>query len=204
MHWVESSALKFVAFHHRSWIIALLAEEVKQKQSATGLLESFWNEVNGTITQQYACNQQIEWILLFKWFDMLFSLQKQCFSSVILMISSAVISLYYTPLHDQLCLFPHIKNVFCGSVFSPRYRFLELVRPRLAVLERRLRMGVAAVGDVSLGQPCWSKISMQLLLPFFVASIMAVWPWLSFAFTSIPYCREEAKDRTWYLSLFID
>lgn len=72
-------------------------------------------------------------------------------------------------------------------------RFLELVRPRLAVLERRLRMGVAVaaagvVGEASLGQPCWSKISMQPLLPFFLATIMGVWPWLSFAFTSIPYC----------------
>ncbi|KAF3860846.1 hypothetical protein F7725_001101, partial [Dissostichus mawsoni] len=75
----------------------------------------------------------------------------------------------------------------------PRYetRFLELVRPRLAVLERRERTGVAVEGDVSLGQPCWSKISMHPLLPFFVASFIAVWPWLSFALTSIPYCEEK-------------
>lgn len=64
----------------------------------------------------------------------------------------------------------------CGKIFSPRYdtRFLELVRPRLAVLDRRERTGVAVVGDVSLGQPCWSKISMQPLLPVFLAIITAV------------------------------
>jgi len=32
---------------------------------------------------------------------------------------------------------------------------------------------------------------MQPLLPVFLAIIMAVWPWLSFAFKSIPYCGER-------------
>lgn len=99
--------------------------------------------------------------------------------------------------------------LICASVFSSaalslyETRFLELLRPRLAVLERRDRMGVAVGGDVSLGQPCWSKISMQPLLPIFVAILMAVWPWLSFAFTSIPYCGQKIFIFVFYISLTI-
>lgn len=78
-------------------------------------------------------------------------------------------------------------------------RFLELVRPRLAVLERRDRTGVVVGGDVSLGQPCWSKISMQPLLPAFLAILMAVWPWWSLAFTSIPYCRGKQGKLSNYI-----
>lgn len=53
-------------------------------------------------------------------------------------------------------------------------RFLELVRPRLAVLDRRERTGVVVGGDDSLGQSCWSKISTQPLLADFRAILMAV------------------------------
>lgn len=118
---------------------------------------------------------------------MLFSLQKQCFKSFVL---------WYSPQSAVRFLNNKPPVLLCGSIFSSRYdtRFLELVRPRLAVLERRERTGVAVGGDVSLGQPCWSKISMQPLLAVFLAILMAVWPWLSFAFTSIPYCGKERDD----------
>lgn len=104
-----------------------------------------------------------------KLFDMWFSLQKLLLKSFDFVPSNL-----------------SVISSICSSVYETR--FLELVRPRLAVLERRDRTGVAVGGDVSLGQPCWSKISMQPLLPVFLAILMAVWPWLSFAFTSIPYC----------------
>lgn len=52
--------------------------------------------------------------------------------------------------------------------------FLELVRPKLAVLERRDRTGVALGGVDSLGQPCCSRMSMQPRLPVFLAILRAV------------------------------
>lgn len=137
--------------------------------------------------------------IAFKLFDMLFSLQKHFFI-LSTMIESCHLS-YSSPLSrvSSACIY-YIVSILQpkhGSIISPRYdtRFLELVRPRLAVLDRRERTGVAVVGDVSLGQPCWSKISMQPLLPVFLAIIMAVWPWLSFAFTSIPYCWGERDEK---------
>lgn len=53
-------------------------------------------------------------------------------------------------------------------------RFLELVRPKLAVLERRERTGVVAGGDVSLGQSCCSRMSTQPRLADVLAILMAV------------------------------
>lgn len=107
-------------------------------------------------------------------------------------VSSACIHVF-----KRFLNYEHHPVVVCCSFSSPGYdtRFLEQVRPRLAVLERRERTGVAVVGDVSLGQPCWSRISMQPLLPVFLAIIIAVWPWLSFALTSIPYCRGRDAER---------
>lgn len=120
-----------------------------------------------------------------------------------LYIPACSLFISYTRSKSQLCLIPwfiiflndvhvRIATIMCGSISSPSYdtRFLELVLPRLAVLDRRDRTGVAVVGDVSLEQPCWSRISVQPLLPVFLAIIMAVLPWLSFALTSIPYCGE--------------
>lgn len=86
-----------------------------------------------------------------------------------------------------------------GGETLPVYdtRFLELVWPKLAVLERRDRTGVALGGVASLGQPCCSRMSMQPRLPVFLAILWAVWPWLSVALTSIPYCtRTRTNTRT--------
>lgn len=63
-------------------------------------------------------------------------------------------------------------------------------------LRDRTGVGVAVVGEVSLGQPCCRRISMQPLLPVFLANIMAVWPRSSFTFTSIPYCGGEYRVKT--------
>lgn len=79
-------------------------------------------------------------------------------------------------------------------------RFLELVRPKLAVLERRDRTGVALGGVDSLGHPCCSRMSMQPRLPVFRAILRAVWPWLSVALTSIPYCTDTHTKSTRLLS----
>ncbi len=72
---------------------------------------------------------------------------------------------------------------------------LELTRPTLVMLLLRDRRGVGEVGDVSLGQPCWTRISAHSLLPAWRANVSAVLPCGSFDFTSLPYCWEQLSKK---------